>query len=130
MQRLKQGTSPYLAKLLSLVGGRPTDIVLNRIQSCDPFQSFSSQRRGVGLFEVIIAFHNFLTLILSPLRPPLMSLVDYRIGQPNRAHASHRFWILFSQCRSLAQVVLEINSVYEKCGSRCRRPETAVKIIG
>src|SRR5580658_8883553 len=53
MQRLKQGTSPYLANLLSLVGGPPTDIVLNRIQSCDPFQSFSSQRRGVGLFEVI-----------------------------------------------------------------------------
>jgi hypothetical protein len=49
MQGLEQGASSCLANLFSFVGRPSTYLILDRVQSRNPFQSFPGQGRTMGL---------------------------------------------------------------------------------
>jgi len=70
-----------LANLLSLVGAA-TDIALDRIQSCDPFQSFFQPEASVGLFEVIELAAN-----VRPTRHLLYPIIFIKLMKPAYASA-------------------------------------------
>lgn len=64
VQRLKQGTSSRSTNLFSFLRWPSADLILDRVERCDPFQSFPGQGRSVCLFQVVELASN-VRLILS-----------------------------------------------------------------